>query len=271
MNNTCEVIESLKPIVREASEAILEIYAEDFDVEHKDDAENSPLTEADCASHDIIVSQLSELTPEIPIISEEAAENMEYETRREFDKFWLVDPLDGTKEFIKKNGEFTVNVGLIAGDKPIAGIVMMPTSGTIYTACEGTARMIKNGESVPISVSEVENPAAATAVCSRSHKGPRITELFEQLNITDQKERGSSLKLCQVAKGQADIYGRYNPTWEWDTAAADAVVRNAGGTVTEPDGTPLVYNKESLKNLNGLLVTNDRLHDRVAEVMSELS
>ncbi len=270
MNNKSELIEAVKPIVRRASEAILEIYEQDFDVEYKDDPENSPLTEADRTSHKIIVSELQKVTPEIPIISEESSKNMEYEERRGFTRFWLVDPLDGTKEFIKKNGEFTVNVGLIEENKPVAGVVMVPTYNTLYSAFDNTAQIEKNDEVSELSVSEVQTPDQATAVCSRSHSGPRIQQLFEELNITDKQKRGSSLKFCQVAEGKADIYGRYGPTWEWDTAAADAVVRCAGGTVTEPDGTPLVYNKESLKNLNGLLVTNGKLHRQVSEVMGNI-
>ncbi len=267
MKTLSTLIDDVESIVRAAGDEILEVYQEDFEVEHKDDEINSPLTEADKRSHNLIVSRLKKLTPEIPVISEESSDNMAYEKRREFERFWLVDPLDGTKEFVKKNGEFTVNVGLIEEETPLSGVVYVPVTKALYKTAGKEAIAVSNNGTETISVSPVSDPSQATAVCSRSHKDPKIVAVFEQLNIANTQGRGSSLKICQVAEGKAEIYARYGPTWEWDTAAADAVLRAAGGRVTEPDGTPLTYNKKSLKNLNGLVVTNGILHEQVVDAM----
>ena len=267
MKTLSALIDDVESIVRAAGDEILEVYEQDFEVEHKEDELNSPLTEADKRSHDLIVSRLNKLTPEIPVISEESSDNMAYEKRREFERFWLVDPLDGTKEFVKENGEFTVNVGLIEEETPIAGVVYVPVTGALYKTAGEKATAVLNDDAETISVSTVSDSSQATAVCSRSHKDPKIEAVFEQLNIADTQSRGSSLKICQVAEGKAEIYARYGPTWEWDTAAADAVLRAAGGRVTEPDGTPLSYNKKSLKNSNGLVVSNGILHEQVVDAM----
>ncbi len=258
----------------DAGEAILEIYKQDFDVEIK--ADNSPLTAADKASHQIIVDALAS-TP-YPVLSEESAE-IEYNDRKDWDKYWLVDPLDGTKEFIKKNGEFTVNIALIEKGVPVLGIVYVPVEGTLYFGSEEGAFKARDCTGKPIE--DILESATACrisgtpskplrVVASKSHCNDEtrkfISDLEDRYGEVELVSRGSSLKLCMVAEGVADIYPRIAPTMEWDTAAAHAVVCAAGGGVFEFDaylpvmaygatgeseeGKPikLRYNKENLLN-----------------------
>jgi 3'(2'), 5'-bisphosphate nucleotidase len=245
--------ESVKKLVNEAvalsveaGKAIMDIYnGPAFQVTHKDD--KSPLTAADLASHHTIVEGLEKLTPQWPVLSEES-ESTPYETRRGWGIFWLVDPLDGTKEFLKRNGEFTVNIALVEGDTPILGVVYAPASGKMYFAARGVgAFKQENGETVPIRVQR--GPGGATRVIvSRSH-GTDETELYiRQYGACEFVPMGSSLKFCLVAEGVADVYPRSGPTMEWDTAAAHCILEQAGGTVSGADGTRLVYNKTSLLN-----------------------
>jgi len=241
-------IEALKAIARRAGEAIMEIYGEDdFVVEVKDD--NSPLTAADKVSHEVIVNGLLKHWPEIPILSEEGA-NIPYEERRNWQRFWLVDPLDGTKEFIKRNGEFTVNIALIEGGSPVAGIVYVPAQDKLYSGVEGEAYVQEGGEQQPkpIKVRKPDFGKGLTVVMSRSHPSPELEEYLQNVNVAEALPVGSSLKLCVVAEGIADLYPRLGPTMEWDTAAGHAVVLAAGGRVETPAGEPLYYNKENLLN-----------------------
>lgn len=241
---------------RVAGDAILEVYGrEDFQVETKDD--NSPLTEADRRSNTVIVTALEKHFPDIPIISEEARAT-DYATRKDWDLFWLVDPLDGTKEFIKRNGEFTVNIGLCRGDTPIAGVVHRPVDGISYYAAPGgpAFKQVAGSDAAPQLLqpgphySQVDK---VTVVASRSHMSEAVTEFVEDLRAQGKQveflSAGSSLKLCLVAEGSATVYPRLGPTMEWDTAAAHAVVLAAGKQVLRADGDgPLVYNKEDLLN-----------------------
>lgn len=239
-------IQAIIDIAIKAGDAILSIYERDFDIQHKED--KSPLTEADLASHKTIVSALEALTPEIPILSEESA-TIPFEERNQWQQYWLIDPLDGTKEFIKRNGEFTVNIALIKGHSPVLGVVYVPVSGHVYAGETGKgAFLIKDGVKQQISVT-ANTFSPCRVVGSRSHAGESLQLFLDKLGEYEMVSMGSSLKLCLVAEGKADIYPRLGPTSEWDTAAAQAVVEAAGGRVTDLDGETLPYNtKESLLN-----------------------
>lgn len=239
-------IKALISIATEAGDAILAIYRQDFAVYEKNDA--SPLTEADLASHRVIVDALKQLTPEIPVLSEEDAD-IPFEERSSWSAYWLIDPLDGTKEFIKKNDEFTVNIALIRNGKAVAGVVHVPATGVTYYGEAGKgAYRIENGETTGIHVTaQAQTPLRVAG--SRSHAGSSLQQFLENVGDHEIVSMGSSLKLCLVADGKADIYPRLGPTSEWDTAAAQAVVEAAGGMVTDTEGKPLRYNtKESLLN-----------------------
>lgn len=247
MSTSPVAIEKIVEIARQAGAAILEIYATDFSVETKGD--DSPLTKADMASHKIIVSALEALTPEIPVLSEESAE-IPFDTRKTWDRYWLIDPLDGTKEFIKRNGEFTVNIALIEGDKPVLGVVHVPVSGVSYYGTSDGGAFRQDAGEVPQAIQVQSSHRRPVQVAgSRSHAGEALQSYLEKLGDHEVVSMGSSLKLCLVAEGKADIYPRLGLTSEWDTAAAQAVVEAAGGKVTDMAMQPLRYNtKESLLN-----------------------
>jgi len=252
-NSDESLVGEVVAISRRAGAAILRIYGEDFSVAHKEDA--SPLTQADLASHLLIRDSLRELTPDIPVLSEESSE-MPFARRAAWKEYWLVDPLDGTKEFIKRNGEFTVNIALIRDHEPAMGVVHVPVSGVTYwgVADSGAVRADSNGDAESISV---RKPCAdpAVVVGSRSHANPVLQQHLERLGSYELVSMGSSLKFCLVAEGKADFYPRLGPTSEWDTAAAHAVVAAAGGRVVTLGGQPLRYNcKESLLNPEFLVI-----------------
>lgn len=230
-------------LAQKAGDAIMRIYEEaDHGVEMKGD--NDPLTRADLESHRIIMEGLAKLTPDIPVISEEG-EEVEYADRYDWTRFWLVDPLDGTKEFIKRNGEFTVNIALVAGKQPMFGVVHVPVEGVTYVGGSG-AHKIVNGEATEITVQPQTTPLRV--VGSRSHTSPEMDAFLENLGEHEFVAAGSSLKFCRVAEGSADLYPRFVPTMEWDTAAGHAVLVSAGGSVRRADGGPFNYNKENLLN-----------------------
>ena len=237
----------LAGIARAAGRAILGIYERDFSIAEKED--RSPLTEADLASHRVIVEALQQLTPDLPILSEESA-SIPFESRRSWHRYWLVDPLDGTKEFIKRNGEFTVNIALVEDGRVAAGVIYVPAQDTLYFGCleAGCWKGTAGAELAPIKVREADHNTGLTVVMSRSHPSPELEKYLQEVNVSEALPVGSSLKLCVVAEGKADLYPRLGPTMEWDTAAGHAIVEAAGGTVLTEDGTPLRYNKESLLN-----------------------
>ena len=237
--------EDIKKIAFQAGEAILKIYGKNFQVEYKDD--DSPLTEADKNANEIICSSLHTLYPNIPILSEENR-IIEYDERKDWEYYWCIDPLDGTKEFIKKNGEFTVNIALIHKNAPVLGVVYAPVLDAMYSAKKGEGAFL-NGVKL-LHVSEKLDDKLRV-VASKSHLSKETEEFIDALDakIKEQVSKGSSLKLCMIAEGSADIYPRLSPTMEWDTAAADAIVRESGKMSYQFDtGTPLVYNKENLLN-----------------------
>jgi 3'(2'), 5'-bisphosphate nucleotidase len=245
-------LEELCAIATDAGRRILEIYGR-FDqpvlIKSKDDG--SPLTIADRAANDIIVDRLQRFAPDIPVLSEESA-RAGYETRRHWGRFFLVDPLDGTKEFLNRNGEFTVNIALIENGHPVLGVVYVPVTGVCYLGAQGAGAWKQHaGVQTPIRVRDYRG-GRATVVASRSHAGPEterfLAKLAECEGAYDTASLGSSLKLCLVAEGAADIYPRLGPTSEWDTAAAHCVVEAAGGRVVNLAGDPLVYNKPDILN-----------------------
>ncbi len=241
--NLPQLIDPVVSLAVEAGKAILEVYASDFDVQAKDD--QSPLTQADLASHRIILAGLGRLTPGLPVISEESG-LPGFEERSQWNPYWLIDPLDGTKEFVKRNGEFTVNIALIKDHRPVLGVVHVPVRNTTYSGCEGVgAELRSNGEEPkPIGVAH-ESASPVRVVGSRSHRGASLDQFLENLGDFEMHPTGSSLKFCLVAEGVADVYPRLGLTSEWDTAAAQAVVEQAGGVVLELSGNPLGYNRKS--------------------------
>jgi len=235
-------------LAKQAGEKILAIYQTDFTVDYK--ADESPLTAADLASHHVIIEGLAKLTPEIPILSEESAA-ISFEVRKQWNCYWILDPLDGTKEFVKKNGEFTVNIALISNHKPVLGVVYVPVKDLCYSACEGVGAFRQQGVEPPASI-RCRTPAAAVPVIvgSRSHGGSSLDAVLAAMGAHEVISMGSSLKFCLVAEGVADVYPRLGLTSEWDTAAAQAVVEQAGGVVlNHQTRQPLQYNtKDSLLN-----------------------
>ncbi len=244
--NLKEMINPIVDIAIDAGNAILEVYATDFDVQEKGDA--SPLTQADLASHRCIVAGLRALAPDIPIISEEEG-LPEFAERGQWDRYWLIDPLDGTKEFVNRNGEFTVNIAFIDNGRPLLGVVYVPVQEKTYIGCAGHGSEVRaDGSTTAISVAQASH-SPVRIVGSRSHRGSSLDAFLARVGDIDMVPMGSSLKFCVVAEGGADVYPRLGPTSEWDTAAAQAVVEQAGGQVLELDGKPLSYNqKEDILN-----------------------
>ena len=224
----------------EAGKRILDIYnAEDYTVTRKSDA--SPLTDADTASHRVIKERLTSRYPHIPLISEEGRD-IPYETRAPWDRYWLIDPLDGTKEFISRNGEFTVNIALIEHNKPVLGVIYVPVQDAVYYGSkQAGAFRIAGGTTSALSVNDKKAPM--TGACSRSHAHQREQDLYAALGIENTTSAGSSLKFCLVAECRALVYYRHNPTMEWDTGAGHAIAGAAGARVYN-----LVYNKADMKN-----------------------
>lgn len=247
--NPEKLIDSVRDIVRDAGREIMIVYENVVTVETKSDG--SPVTQADHRAHRVISERLRELTPDIPILSEESAQ-ASYAERRHWKTFWLVDPLDGTKEFINKNGEFTVNVALVRDGRPVLGVVGVPARSTIYWGHGGEAfRQREGGEPKPIHVSHYRS-GAPTVVASRSHAGGTTGEFIERIKRVlggcELKSMGSALKICLVAEGEADVYPRLGLTSEWDIAAAHCVLDAAGGRMTDARGEPIQYNKENILN-----------------------
>lgn len=241
-------IQDIIAIAQKAGNAIMEIYNQDFKIEYKED--KSPLTEADIKANTIIVNGLKSLKVNSPIISEEG-KNIPYEERKEWEYFWMVDPIDGTKEFIQKNGEFTVNIALIHRNIPVLGVVYAPALNILYWAKQGDGAY-KDGVRLPLSYNG-EPHKQLRVVASKSHLSPETQEYIDNLAKTTEViecvSKGSSLKLCMVAEGSADVYPRLSPTMEWDTAAADAIVRESGEmTYQYRHNIAMEYNKENLLN-----------------------
>jgi 3'(2'), 5'-bisphosphate nucleotidase len=246
MNNSTTLQDQLIAVAREAGAVILGIYSRDFDAAQK--ADRSPVTEADTAAEALIVKALAQLAPDIPVVAEEqCASNGVPSTAP--DRFFLVDPLDGTKEFIAKNGEFTVNIALIEHGRPVLGVVYLPAFDTCYAGANGIARRLV-GDDHPEPIVARSTPAEGLVMAiSRSHADGEIARAKERgLNVAGTIVAGSSLKFCRLAEGAADLYPRFGTTMEWDTAAGQAVLEAAGGRVETVEGAPLHYGKAGFQN-----------------------
>lgn len=229
----------------EASEKVLHIYQSEFKVNYKDD--QSPITAADMASHDVIVNGLRRLSRDIPILSEEGAQAA-WDERQHWRRFWLIDPVDGTKDFTQRTGEFTVNIALIEDGEPVLGVVTAPALNTVYWGIkgEGAHRRDRSGHTQRIQVAAPRD--TLRVVASKNHLNDATRAFIDSLGPHDTVQAGSSLKFCRIAEGHADLYPRMGPTCEWDTAAAHAILLAAGGKVQTVDGKPLQYGKEDLLN-----------------------
>jgi len=233
-------------LAERAAAAILDVYGSDFAVEHKDD--RSPLTAADLASHRVIVDGLNALAPELPVLSEESAA-IAWAERASWTRYWLVDPLDGTREFIKRNGEFTVNIALIVDHRPVLGIVQTPVSGELACAWEGGGTWLSMPGEKARRVGTRRRASPLVVAGSRSHASEHEAALLASLGPCAKLPMGSSLKFVRIAAAEADLYLRLGPTSEWDTAAGQCVLEQAGGAVLDFDGHPFRYNtRESLLN-----------------------
>lgn len=235
-------------LAREAGRAILEVYASSFSVQEKED--RSPLTEADLRSEKLILAGLKRIAPEIPVLSEESGQ-VPFATRRNWSRLWVVDPLDGTREFVQRNGEFTVNIALVDDHRPVLGIVHAPVLERDYYACEGIGAFRSDAQAAgqPIRVAR-RGAGPLRVVGSRSHRGNSLDAFLARVGPHEFVEVGSSMKLCLVAEGNADVYPRMGPTCEWDTAAGQCVLEQAGGQVLTLDGQPLAYNRADTLNPN---------------------
>ncbi|ERJ17872.1 Inositol monophosphatase family protein [Salinisphaera shabanensis E1L3A] len=259
MELTRELLDHICDIAVAAGQKTLPIYNSNFEIETKDD--DSPLTQADLAAHVSIKQALSELTPDTPQLSEEGAD-IDFDTRRSWSTYWLIDPLDGTKEFVNKNDQFTINIALIVDHEPVLGVVYAPVLDTLWFAAREIGAFRQQGAANPEPIAAV---AAHTnkprVLVSRSHRSASIDALLANLPDYEPITMGSSLKFCVIADGDADFYPRLGPTSEWDTAAGHAVLACAGGQVTDLDGEPLRYNvTESVLNTH-FLAFGDTGHD----------
>jgi 3'(2'), 5'-bisphosphate nucleotidase len=243
------LLDKIIDVSRRAGDAVLEVYGSgDFGVTYKDD--RSPLTLADKRSHEMITRALGSIAPDIPVLSEEG-KDIPFAERRGWERFFLVDPLDGTKEFVSRNGEFTINIALMEDARPVLGVVHVPVWGVTYYAEKGGGAFKKEGDGATarINVQDAPSPGGLVVVASRSHGSEGLERYLGGLRVKERTSAGSALKFCLVAEGSADIYPRFGPTWEWDTAAGHAVVLEAGGLVTDTGGgEELRYNKEVIKH-----------------------
>ncbi|MCR4716953.1 MAG: 3'(2'),5'-bisphosphate nucleotidase CysQ [Lachnospiraceae bacterium] len=248
-------MELAKKLAIKAGEAIMKVYeTEDFGVTYKDDS--SPLTKADRAANDIIVPGLKEGFPSYAVLSEE---EMDDKARLDNDLCFIVDPLDGTKEFIKRNGQFTVNIALSYKHKSIMGVIYVPVTKELYYAYEGYGAYLdtEDEKGIKLNVTDTVDKSALRMVMSSSHGDERVDKLVEKYNIKDHVSMGSSLKGCIIAKGGAEVYYRYKPTMEWDTAAMQCIVEEAGGVFRQTDDSEMRYNRENNVNEIGFYILNN--------------
>ena len=245
-NTPTTLLAALCALARDAGRAILDVYRSDFAVDFKDD--QSPLTEADRRAHALIARGLAALPESLPLLSEESPGD-ELAERRTWRQYWLVDPLDGTKEFLKRNDEFTVNIALVSDQRAVLGVVLAPALDRLYFGAVGFGAWRQDADGEPRRISVRPAPSTLRVVGSRSHPSGELAAYLAGLGAHDIAPMGSSLKICLVAEGAADIYPRLGPTSEWDTAAAQAILESAGGRMIDPQGHALRYNaKEDLLN-----------------------
>jgi 3'(2'), 5'-bisphosphate nucleotidase len=260
------LLDAVCDIARAAGRAILEVYGRDFTVSHKSD--DSPLTEADRVAHTIIARDLAPLDDTLPLLSEESAPE-DHATHRSWRRYWLVDPLDGTKEFVKRNGEFTVNIALVVDGRAVLGAVYAPVLDRLYFGALALGAWRADGKAAPYAIA-VRSAAASPlrVVGSRSHPSPELAQYLARLGPHEITDMGSSLKICLIAEGAADVYPRLGPTSEWDTAAAQAILESAGGRMIDVAGRPLRYNsKDDLLNPH-FLAFGDQQRDWLAPIQT---
>lgn len=255
---TTDLRETVIAIAQDAAAAIMAVYATPFDVTVKSD--HSPVTAADLAAHDVIVRGLQQLTPDLPILSEEDAQ-VPWEVRQHWGAYWLVDPLDGTREFVKRNDEFSVNIALIYQGAPAFGVVLAPTTGTVWHAMRGELAYRRQGMHDTVLRTRTPATAPLTVAASRSHRSAQTEALLARMGPIEVVAQGSSLKFCRLAEGTLDVYPRLGPTAEWDTAAGQCVLHAAGGAVlSAASGKPFRYNRrESLLNGDFIALGDTRL------------
>lgn len=259
MNINQTLLDQVCRIAHEAGQATLPIYRSDFEVQDKTD--NSPLTQADLIAHRLIAQGLTELTPELPQLSEEGAD-IDYQTRSQWHEYWLIDPLDGTREFINQNDQFTINIALIRAHQPVLGVVYAPALGQLWCGADSLGAFHRKGDAdntrIQVDAYQQDKPRV---LVSRSHRSEGIEQLLTNMRQYEPVSMGSSLKFCLIAEGNADFYPRLGPTSEWDTAAGHAVLKAAGGRVTELDGQELSYNETDSYLNEPFLAFGDARHD----------
>ena len=246
-------------IARQAGSRIVEVYkADDCEINYKSD--QTPVTTADMAAHRIILRELQQLKPELPVLSEESGV-ISFAERHNWPAYWLVDPLDGTREFLRRNGEFSVNIALIVNNRPIAGVIVAPVLDIAYFATQGIGAFKQIGIEAPQPIHVRSAPTQITVARSRCPvTGPRLQQFLDAIGTHDEIPMGSALKSCLVAEGVADVYARLGPTGEWDTAAAQCIVEAAGGHIRDMHSRDLTYNmRESLINPNFLVYGDDQV------------
>lgn len=244
-------------IAEQAGQAILNIYQQPASVTNnvRFKADQSPVTAADLAAHQVISQALTALTPSIPILSEEAAD-IDWQIRKTWQRYWLVDPLDGTKEFIQRNGEFTVNIALIDQGEPVLGVICAPVLQKTYYASQGQGAFLKQPDGTrPIQVNSDTKPSLIKVVGSRSHPSPKLADYLAQWPKSQLQAVGSSLKFCLIAEGTADIYPRFGPTMQWDTAAGHIIALEAGASVQFSGISSKVYHRAELRNPDFIVST----------------
>ncbi|MCF8069983.1 MAG: 3'(2'),5'-bisphosphate nucleotidase CysQ [Desulfobacterales bacterium] len=248
-----------------AGKKILPIYdSNDMGTMEKED--KSPITKADLVANETIIAGLSDKFPEYAILSEEVKDSI---ARLDSEYVWIIDPLDGTKEFIKKNGEFTVNVALARLGEPVLGVIFAPVLNELYYATENKGAFLqKDGEIFSLSVSRRDRPEDMILVKSRSHASGRLLDIIERANFKEIKTSGSSIKGCLVSRGEADIYPCLHPISEWDICAMDLIARESGAIMTGMDGVPLKYNKADILFKDGFLLTNNHIHQEILDIIN---
>tara|TARA_B110000438_G_C15817788_1_gene652751 strand:- start:3385 stop:4197 length:813 start_codon:yes stop_codon:yes gene_type:complete len=263
---TKNFINQIINISLDAGKEIMKIYETDFGYHIKDD--NSPITKADKASHKLILNRLKELTPQIPILSEEDA-NIPLNIRSKWHEYWLVDPLDGTKEFIKRNGEFTVNIALIRDNKPVFGVIYVPAINETFWGAINYGSFHIKGDHKEKKISVINtNESRIKIITSSSHPSKKLNNFLEKVDNYQIITKGSSLKLCLVASGEVNVYPRFGPTSEWDIAAGEAIVNFAGGNIINLHGKPLTYNlKESFLNPEFLCACSNSLNEKLLSLL----
>ena len=253
-NDLSHLLQATSEIARQAGEAILQYYRSEYEVFRKED--KSPVTSADLADNQIIQQGLDKISPQLPILSEES-ELYDFAERKQWGPFWLVDPLDGTSEFINDRPDFTVNIALIDQQKPILGVIYLPADKVLYAAASGLGASKQIGQQAPQPIQIATQAQQPMRICGgRSTQSEKLINFIQRLGGQEMLRRGSSLKSCLVAECSIDLYQRFGPTWEWDTAAAQSIVEEVGGFLTNLQLEPLQYNKESLLN-PGFLVFAD--------------